>query len=131
MLANVLQFFSKSVITYGLLIYGTAYKPNLSRIEAVQRRILWASFLKRKFESLEKVFADNKTLTVFELLMVEILKEFFRQLRFESLRILIQPNQENASMFQTRWLKKRTCLPQPKVEFLLIKVVDQLTSKGI
>ena len=43
---------------------------------------------------------------VFELFMVEISKELFRHLRFEALRILIQPNEENGYMFQTRSLKK-------------------------
>ena len=70
---------AKTVITYDLVIYGTTYKTDLSRIEAVQREILFAKFFKRKFESLEKVFADNKVLTVFELFLVEILKEFVRQ----------------------------------------------------
>ena len=38
--------------------------------------------------------------------MVEILNKFFRKLKFESPRNLIQPNQENDSMFQTMWLKR-------------------------
>ena len=36
--------FAKSIITYGLLLYGTAYKTNMTKIEAVQRRILHAIF---------------------------------------------------------------------------------------
>ena len=69
---------------------------------------------------MERVFADNKILTVFELFMVAILGELFRQLRFESTLFLIHLNQENDSMFQRRWLKKKI-LPQPIAELLLIK----------
>ena len=84
--------FAKSVITCGIPLYGTTYKTNFSIIETVQRRILRAIFFKKKLESLEKVFADNKTLAEFELFMIEILRELFRQLKFESPRILIQPH---------------------------------------
>ena len=40
--------FAKSIITYGLLVYGTAYKTNMTKIEAVQKRILRAIFFKKK-----------------------------------------------------------------------------------
>ena len=39
--------FAKSIITYGILLYGTAYKSNMTKIEAVQRRILRAFFFKK------------------------------------------------------------------------------------
>ena len=55
--------------------------------------------------------ADNKILTVFELFMVEILKELFRNLRFVSPSILLQQNQENDSMFQLRWLNNNLFAP--------------------
>ena len=54
--------------------------------------MLRAIFFQRKLESLEKVFADNKILTVFKLFMVKILRESFRRLKFELPRILIQTN---------------------------------------
>ena len=60
---------------------------------------------------MEKVFADNKFLTVFEFFMVEILRELLRQLKFESPSILIQPNQEHDSLFQTTWIKKNLFAP--------------------
>ena len=103
--------YAKSVITYGLLLYGTAAKSNLSKIETVQRRILRAIYFKRKSDSLENVLADNKILTVFELFMVEILKELFRQLKSESPRILLQINQNSDPKFQTRWNKRNLYTP--------------------
>ena len=39
--------FAKSVIYYGLLVYGSAAKSNLQKTECAQRRILRAIFLKR------------------------------------------------------------------------------------
>ena len=40
--------FAKSVICYGLLVYGSAAKTNLQKIEYAQRRILRAIFFKKK-----------------------------------------------------------------------------------
>ena len=65
------------------LIYSTAYKTDLSGNEGVQRRILRFIFFTKKGERFGKVFADNKVLTVFELLMVEIVRKMFQKLRFE------------------------------------------------
>ena len=39
--------YAKSIIPYGLLIYGAAAKTNLSRIESVQRRTLRAFFFQK------------------------------------------------------------------------------------
>ena len=39
--------FAKSIITYELLLYGTAYKTNMTKIEAVQRRIIRAIFSRK------------------------------------------------------------------------------------
>ena len=102
-------FFAKSIGTNGLVINGTVYKTNLSGIEAVQRRIVRATTFKNVVESFEEAFADNKTLTVFELFRLGLVRELPPQPRFESPRILIQPNQENDSIFPTRCLKKLVC----------------------
>ena len=111
---SLLMFYNsiaKSIITYGLLLYGTAYKTNMTKIEAVQGRILRAFFSKKKFDSLESVFADNKVLTVFELFQVEILKELFRQLKCKSPRTLLQPNENSNPNYQTRLRKNMfTCI---------------------
>ena len=39
--------FAKLIITYELLLFGTAYKTNMTKIEAVQRRILRAIFSRK------------------------------------------------------------------------------------
>ena len=103
--------FAKSIITYGLLLYGTADETNMTKIEAVQRRILRAFFFKKKIDSLESLFADNKVFTVFELFMLEIPKELFRQLKCESPRSLLQPNENPNPNHQTRLRKKNMFTP--------------------
>ena len=59
--------FAKSNICYGLIVYGSAAKTNRNKIENAQRRILRATFFKKKFESLRNILFDNKIFTVFEL----------------------------------------------------------------
>ena len=83
----------------------------MTKIEAVQRRILRAIFFKKKFDSLECVFADNKVLTVFELFLLKMLKELFRQLKCESPRTLLQPNENPNPNYQTRLRKKNMFTP--------------------
>ena len=57
------------------------------------------------------MFADNKVLTVFELLLVEILEELFCQLKFELPRTLLQPNENPFPNYQTRLRKKNVLTP--------------------
>ena len=57
----LLQFyhsFAKSIIKYGLLIYGSAAKTSLEKIETVQHRILTAIF-KTNFDSITDILLDN------------------------------------------------------------------------
>ena len=60
---------------------------------------------------MESVFADNRDLTAFELFLVEILKELFRQLKCESPRTLLQPNENPNPNYQTRLRKKNMFTP--------------------
>ena len=60
---------------------------------------------------MESVCADNKVLTVFELFLVEILEELFRQLKCESPRTLLQPNENPYPNYQTRLRKKNMFTP--------------------
>ena len=83
-LLNFYSSFAKSVITYGLLVYGSAAKTNLEKIENAQRRILRAIFYKNKYESLGQIFEKNCILTVFELYVMELFREVFKQLKSES-----------------------------------------------
>ena len=83
-LLNFYSSFAKSIITYGLLVYGSAAKTNLKKIESAQRRILRAIFCKNKYESIEQLFEKNNILTVFELYVMEVCRELFKQLKSES-----------------------------------------------
>ena len=76
--------FVKSIICYGLIVYGSATKTNLKKIENAQRRILRAIFYKKKFDSLRDILLDNKIFTVYELYTLEIVKELFEQVRNET-----------------------------------------------
>ena len=78
------NFFVKSIICSGLLVYGSAAKTNLQKIECAKRRILRAIFFKKKTDSMVNVLADHKILNVFELFMVEVIHELFKQIRKES-----------------------------------------------
>ena len=81
--------FAKSVICYGLLIYGTSAKSNLRKIEMAQRRILRGIFFKKKYDSISNILRRNGVLTVFELYIVEVMKELFRQLQSKSPNLLL------------------------------------------
>ena len=76
--------FAKSVITYGLLVYGNTSKQNLEKIDRVQRKIIRAIFFRKKYESLGLTLIDNKIYTVYELYVIELVKELFKQIRSES-----------------------------------------------
>ena len=75
---------AQSVITYGLLVYGNTIKQNLEKIDKVQRKIDQAIFFRKKYESLGLTLFDNKIHTVYELYVIEIVKELFKQIRSES-----------------------------------------------
>ena len=79
----VYNSFAKSTIVYDLLAYGSAVKSILVKIVRAQKRILRATFFRKKLESLKGNLSENKILTLFELYTVEVLKELFKQLRYE------------------------------------------------
>ena len=60
----------------------------------------------KKIDPLENVLADNQILTFFELFMVELPYELFRQLKCESQRTLLQPNENRNPNYQKTWRKK-------------------------
>ena len=76
--------FAKSVIIYGLLVYGNTSKQNLEKIDRVQRKIIRAIFFRKKYESLGLTLIDNKIYTVYELYVIELVKELFKQISSES-----------------------------------------------
>ena len=60
---------------------------------------------------MESVFADNKILTAFDFFIVEILEEFCRQLKCESPRTVLQPNENPNPNYQARCRKKNLFTP--------------------
>ena len=76
--------FAKSIISYGILTYGSAAKSNRYKIEKAQRRILQAIFFRNKYDSVGFFFERNKISTVFEIYLMELFAEVFKQLRTES-----------------------------------------------
>ena len=77
--------YAKSVICYGLLVYGRAAKTNLTKIEMAQRRIIRAILFKKKFDSLQNILHQTALNTVFELFIQDVFREIFNQLSTESI----------------------------------------------
>ena len=52
--------YAKSLINYGIIAYGATAKSNLSKIEIAQRRIMRATFFKKKTGLHNRCFAKKK-----------------------------------------------------------------------
>ena len=76
--------FAISIICYALMVYDSAAKTNLQKTECAQMRTLIPIFFKNKIDSMVIILADHKILNVFELFMVEVFRELFKQIRKES-----------------------------------------------
>ena len=100
----------------------------MSKIEKTQRRILRVIFFKKKFDSLhDLLIRTNEILTVFELFVLENIKEPFRQLTSEAPKSFIVLDANDVGTYTTRWnMKKlmsaqysRTVLKRRSLENLL------------
>ena len=74
---------ASSIESYGLLVYGSADKTSLVKIEGVQRRIMRSICFKTELDLITERLLDNGGPTVFELHPKELLKEFLRHIRHE------------------------------------------------
>ena len=63
--------YSRFIITYGLLVYGSAAKTNIVLIEKAQRRILRATYT----ESFPSVLTKYQILTASELYISELIHD--------------------------------------------------------
>ena len=72
--------YARSLISYGLLVYGSAAKTNLEMLENAQRRIIRAIFFKRKQHSLKDIMDAYHIHTVFDLYVLEVSKNFSSKL---------------------------------------------------
>ena len=111
MLANVLQFFFKSVITYGLLLYGTAYKTNLSKIEAVQRRILRAIFSKEILSLWKNCLLTTKFWLCLNFSWLKYSKNCFDNWSLNHLVFSFNQTKSMIPCYQTRCQKKNLFAP--------------------
>ena len=75
--------FAESIIMYGILVYGSAAKTTLVKYEKVQRRILRTVVFMHKTDSLSEIFKKRYSYS-FELFLVELIKEMFKQLKLKS-----------------------------------------------
>ena len=89
--------YEKSLNNYGIIAYGETAKTNMSKVEMTQRRIIRAIFFKKKMDCVKDVLREKGILTVYELYFAELLKELFRQLRFEAPNIYLPETLESKS----------------------------------
>ena len=87
---------AKSVIPYGLSVCRNTSKNDLEKIDRVQRKIIRAIFSGKKFVSLGITLIDNKTHTVYELYVIELVRELFKQIRSESPLQYIVPQSQHS-----------------------------------
>ena len=90
--------YARSLISYGLLVYGSAAKTNLEMLENAQIKIIRAIFFKQKQHSLKDIIDDYHIHTVFDLYVLEVLKEVFKQNRIETPLHLLQIEKEQTRL---------------------------------
>ena len=94
--------FAKSVICYGLSVYGISAKTNLKKKSKLSEKNFESIFFRKKLDSLADILVENKIFTVSELYIIEMIKEFFKQLRcgvpLQSIDVL----KNNRSQYPTR-----------------------------
>ena len=64
-------------------------------------------FFKKKFDSLHDLLRTNEILTVFELFVLENIKELFRQLKSEAPKSFIVLDANDVGTYTTRWNMKK------------------------
>ena len=87
-------------------------KSNLVENEKTQKwRILRAMFFRKKLDKLSVNLSGSKILTVFELYVVEALKECFKQLRYEKPVLYLQEKYYKIEGIMTRSKMNRLLQP--------------------
>ena len=64
----------KSIIQYGILVYGCCGFSSLSAVLALQKKILMFFFFRKRCDSSTDLFVNNRILIVYELHLYELLK---------------------------------------------------------
>ena len=76
--------YAKSIIEYGILIYGSASKSDLETIHIIQKRILRTILWKKFCDWTQEEVIKYKIYSVYELYAAHLLKEVFNQIRDNS-----------------------------------------------
>ena len=87
MFYNSYNSFAKSDISYALMLFGTAAKTNPKEVEKkrkLKRIILRAVYSRRKLDSLNHIWYQQKIPIVFEMYVSELIKKMFNQIRLDS-----------------------------------------------
>ena len=91
-LVNYYNTYIKSVIQYGVMIYGCTRKALLNPILLLQKRIARVIFFKKPRESVSQIMTDNKMYSVYELHIYELFKEVVKE-RIDKSNINLLPHQ--------------------------------------
>ena len=76
--------YAKSIIEYGILIYGSASKRDLKTIHIIQKRILRTILWKNFCDWTQEEVIKYKIYSVYELYAAHLFKEVFNQIRDNS-----------------------------------------------
>ena len=98
--------FAKSIITYGLLIYGRSAKRNSEQIDSVQKRLLRARFFRKKIRVNAGKIVQKQKNTIFQLFIKEVVHEVSRELRLESPLELLNFEEKLKFLQERRWESK-------------------------
>ena len=115
------QVYAKPLISYGIFVYGCAYKSNLSKIFIMQKQILRTISFLREFDHITEKFSQHSIDTVFDLFLDTVFKEVIYQtlgkspLKFLNFNQLNNWKQTRARILRMLRLKsvRSNCLLQP------------------
>ena len=129
---------ARTIISYGLLIYGSAQKSDWESIDRAQRRILRAFCFQKKFDSLGDFYQQTKILTIHEMFIKEIVCEVINPLR-SIFPLDFRDEVDNRNMYETRGSVKgllpivysRTVTKSKSLKNTLRKGYNCLTSRDL
>ena len=100
-LSTFYNSYAKTIISYGLLIYGSAHKWFWKCWPSSASYSKTLFFQKKMFDSLWDVYQQTKTLTIYEMFIIEFFREIINQLRSKS-PLDYRDEMDNRNMYETR-----------------------------
>lgn len=99
--------YAKSVIDYGILVYGKALKTDIDKINKMQKRIIRTIYRRKKFSPTQDIFEDNLIFNVNELYCASLIREMLNQIRGKSpMKSINFSTQNGSSRIITRGARK-------------------------